>query len=148
MGRADMTSWNPDWATHPGDHLREYIEASGLTVEAFGAKHGLNARTVQAVIDRRIPVTDELAAALDSRSRAGGRRQGGYLDGDPAAVGWTAPACAGSGGLRPAVAGAERVMAIPRTRCHPDGTAQGTPGVGTQSVQTPRRAAVPIRDVR
>jgi HTH-type transcriptional regulator/antitoxin HigA len=57
--------WNPDWATHPGDHLREHIEASGLDADAFCARRKLGASTVKAVIDRRIPVTYDIAERLE-----------------------------------------------------------------------------------
>jgi HTH-type transcriptional regulator/antitoxin HigA len=57
--------WNPDWATHPGDHLREHIAVSGVGVAVFCRFWALDASEVNAVIDRRIPVTDYLAAALE-----------------------------------------------------------------------------------
>ena len=38
MMKTPANRWTPHWAIHPGEHLRECIEAHGLTTEEFARR--------------------------------------------------------------------------------------------------------------
>ena len=62
--RAD-TGWNPDWATHPGEHLAEYIEARGLTQADFARLTNMSPKLVSTILNGKNPVTAETAIRFE-----------------------------------------------------------------------------------
>lgn len=62
--REEMT-WNPDWATHPGQHLKEYLEVRGLKQAEFARLAGLTPKLVSEIINQKNPVTPETAIVLE-----------------------------------------------------------------------------------
>jgi HTH-type transcriptional regulator/antitoxin HigA len=67
MTAADKAAagWNPDWATHPGEHLDEHIEARGLSQAAFARLADLSPKLVSTIIAGKNPVTAETALKLE-----------------------------------------------------------------------------------
>ncbi len=57
--------WSPDWATHPGEHLEEHIDAHGWTQAEFARLSGLNKKLVSEIISGKNPVTPETAIVLE-----------------------------------------------------------------------------------
>jgi HTH-type transcriptional regulator/antitoxin HigA len=57
--------WTPDWATHPGEHLAEYIEAQGLSQAEFARLAGLTPKLISTIINRANPVTPDTAIKLE-----------------------------------------------------------------------------------
>jgi len=58
-------SWTPNWATHPGEHLGEYIEANGWSQADFARLAGLTPKLVSTIITGRNPVTPDTALRLE-----------------------------------------------------------------------------------
>lgn len=54
-----------DWATHPGDHLAEYIETNGWTQADFARLSGLSPKHVSTLVNGTNPVTPETAIKLE-----------------------------------------------------------------------------------
>ncbi|PSH68043.1 addiction module antidote protein, HigA family [Phyllobacterium brassicacearum] len=57
--------WTPHWATHPGQHLLECIEAHGLSVEEFARSAEVPAATIDAIIAGRRPITHAIALRFE-----------------------------------------------------------------------------------
>lgn len=51
----------PDWRTHPGDHLQEYLEVRGLTQAEFARLAGVTPKLVSEIISGKNPVSPESA---------------------------------------------------------------------------------------
>lgn len=60
--RADF---EPDWATHPGEHLDEYLEVNNWSQAEFARRSGLTPKLVSEIINRKNPVTPETALVLE-----------------------------------------------------------------------------------
>lgn len=60
-----MTAWAPDWATHPGEHLAEVLEARGWTQAEFARLAGMTPKHVSTIISGDNPVTAETAIRLE-----------------------------------------------------------------------------------
>lgn len=58
-------AWSPDWATHPGEHLAEYLETRGWTQAEFARLADLTPKLVSTVIRGKNPVTPETALKLE-----------------------------------------------------------------------------------
>lgn len=58
-------NWQPNWATHPGDHIAEHIEANGWTQAEFARLAGLSPKLVSTIINKSNPVTPETAIRLE-----------------------------------------------------------------------------------
>src|SRR4051812_22518860 len=58
-------SWSPDWATHPGSHLAEYIEVKGWTQAEFARIADLTAKLVSTIVSGKNPVTPETAIKFE-----------------------------------------------------------------------------------
>lgn len=54
-----------DWATHPGDHLRELIDLSGLSDAKWARKHGITPKTLCKLLAKKQRVTAETALKLE-----------------------------------------------------------------------------------
>lgn len=67
MGREaePRASWSPHWATHPGEHLAEQIEARGWSQAELARVADLTPELVGAIIAGREPVTLETAIRLE-----------------------------------------------------------------------------------
>lgn len=61
----DPPDWTPDWATHPGEHLAETIEANGWSQAEFARLSGLTPKLVSTIIAGRNPVTPDTAVKLE-----------------------------------------------------------------------------------
>lgn len=57
--------WKPDWCTHPGEHLAEYLEVRGWSPAEFAAVADIPQGTVEAIVGCREPVTPEIADRLE-----------------------------------------------------------------------------------
>ncbi len=55
----------PDWATHPGEHLEEYLEINGWTQAEFARRSGLTPKLVSDIVNQKNPVTPETALVLE-----------------------------------------------------------------------------------
>ena len=58
-------SWTPNWATHPGEHLAEYIDSKGWTQADFARVTDLTPKLVSTIINGRNRVTPETALKLE-----------------------------------------------------------------------------------
>jgi HTH-type transcriptional regulator/antitoxin HigA len=65
MARSDEGVWSPNWATHPGDHLAEYIEVNGWSQAEFARIADLSSKLVSTIVARKNPVTPETAIKLE-----------------------------------------------------------------------------------
>jgi HTH-type transcriptional regulator/antitoxin HigA len=57
--------WKPNWATHPGEHLLEHLEARGLSQAQFARLAGLSPKLVSTIMTGTNPVTAETAIKLE-----------------------------------------------------------------------------------
>jgi HTH-type transcriptional regulator/antitoxin HigA len=57
--------WSPNWATHPGEHLEEYLDVRGWSQADFVRLSGLNKKLVSEIISCKNPVTPETAIVLE-----------------------------------------------------------------------------------
>jgi addiction module HigA family antidote len=57
--------FSPDWATHPGEHLQEYLEARDITEAAFAETTGLALDHLRKILNRESSVTPEIAAVFE-----------------------------------------------------------------------------------
>lgn len=62
---AKKDDWSPDWATHPGEHLAEYIEDRGWSQAEFGRLADMSPKHVSTIINGSNPVTAETALKLE-----------------------------------------------------------------------------------
>lgn len=51
----------PDWRTHPGEHLQEYLEARGWSQADFARQAGMTPKLVSEIISAKNPVSPETA---------------------------------------------------------------------------------------
>lgn len=65
LGAEAMTEWAPDWATHPGEHLAEHIEARGWSQAEFARLANMTPKLVSTIISGANPVTAETAIKLE-----------------------------------------------------------------------------------
>ncbi len=56
--------WAPDWATHPGEHLAEYLEVRGWSQAEFARLAELTPKLVSEIINGKNPVTPDTAIKL------------------------------------------------------------------------------------
>ncbi len=66
MATKATDGFSPNWTTHPGDHLAEYLEVRALSQAEFARKAGLTAKHVSEIVNRKAPVTAETALKLES----------------------------------------------------------------------------------
>lgn len=64
-GLQEDRGWSPNWATHPGEHLAEQIEARGWSQAGFARLAGLTPKLVSTIISGRNPVKPETAIKLE-----------------------------------------------------------------------------------
>jgi len=57
--------WTPNWATHPGEHLEEYLDVRGLRQAEFARLAGVTPKLVSEIINGKNPVTPETAIAFE-----------------------------------------------------------------------------------
>lgn len=57
--------WSPNWATHPGAHLAELIEARGWSQADLARLANLTPKLISTIISGRNPVTPETAIKLE-----------------------------------------------------------------------------------
>ena len=60
-----MTPWAPDWATHPGEHLDEFLETRGWSQAEFARLAGMTPKHVSTIISGDNPITAETAIRLE-----------------------------------------------------------------------------------
>ena len=58
-------AWSPDSATHPGEHLAEYLDVRGLSQAEFARLAGLTPKLVSTIIKGTNPVTPDTAIKLE-----------------------------------------------------------------------------------
>jgi HTH-type transcriptional regulator/antitoxin HigA len=57
--------WAPNWATHPGEHLAEHLEARGWSQAEFARLAGLSPKLVSTIIGAANPVSVGTAIKLE-----------------------------------------------------------------------------------
>lgn len=57
--------WLPDWATHPGEHLAEYLDERGLTQAEFARLADMTPKLVSTIVKGANPVSPETALKLE-----------------------------------------------------------------------------------
>jgi len=62
---AETGQWAPGWATHPGEHLAEYIEAHGWSQAEFARLADLTPKLVSTIVNGANPITPETAIKLE-----------------------------------------------------------------------------------
>lgn len=62
---AERGNWTPNWATHPGEHLAEYIGAKGWSQAEFSRLAGLTPKLVSTIISGANPVSPDTALRLE-----------------------------------------------------------------------------------
>lgn len=58
-------NWAPQWATHPGEHLEEYIQERGWSQAEFARIADMTPKLVSTIINGSNPVTPETAIKLE-----------------------------------------------------------------------------------
>ena len=57
--------WQPDWATHPGEHLAEYLEERAMSQADFARVAGMTPKLVSTIVNGENPVTPDTAIKLE-----------------------------------------------------------------------------------
>lgn len=60
-----VRGFEPNWSTHPGEHLGEYLEENGWSQAELARRAGLTPKLVSEVINGKNPVTPETALKLE-----------------------------------------------------------------------------------
>jgi HTH-type transcriptional regulator/antitoxin HigA len=50
-------AFNPNWTTHPGDHLQEYLEIRGWSQAEFARRAKMTPKHVSEIINHKAPLT-------------------------------------------------------------------------------------------
>jgi|GEM_PF-3001574 len=58
-------AWSPDWATHPGEHVAEYLDINNWTAADLAQATGLPTAQINAILCGASPVTAESAARFE-----------------------------------------------------------------------------------
>jgi len=62
---ASIRGFNPDWTTHPGEHLAEYLETRELSQAEFARQAGMTPKHVSEIVNGKAPVMAETALKLE-----------------------------------------------------------------------------------
>lgn len=62
---ANQKNWSPDWATHPGEHLAEYLEDRNWSQAEFARLADMSPKHVSTIINGTNPVTAETALKFE-----------------------------------------------------------------------------------
>lgn len=68
---SEDNDFRPNWATHPGDHLAEYMEVTEMDLDALHTSTGIPKDKLIAILDptqargKRAPVTEAEAEAFE-----------------------------------------------------------------------------------
>ncbi len=57
--------FQPDWVTHPGEHLAEYLESWGISQAELADRTGLHRKTINAIINGTMSITADTAVLLE-----------------------------------------------------------------------------------
>jgi len=57
--------FQPDWVTHPGEHLAEYLESWGISQAELADRTGLHIKTINEIINGNAPLTPATALLLE-----------------------------------------------------------------------------------
>ena len=60
-----IRGFNPNWSTHPGEHLDEYLELNGWSQAEFARRAGLTPKLVSDILNGKNPVTPDTAMKLE-----------------------------------------------------------------------------------
>jgi HTH-type transcriptional regulator / antitoxin HigA len=60
-----VRGFEPNWSTHPGEHLEEYLEVNGWSQADFARFAGLTPKLVSDIINQKNPVSPETALKLE-----------------------------------------------------------------------------------
>jgi len=63
--------WNPDWRTHPGDHLAEYLEVRGWSQAEFARRVKMTPKHVSEIIHHKAPLTAPYALRFERVFKGG-----------------------------------------------------------------------------
>lgn len=61
----EITGFDPDWAVHPGETLREVLELSGMTQAELARRCDLTAKHVNRVMQGAAPISVDVAIRLE-----------------------------------------------------------------------------------
>ena len=56
----------PNWATHPGDHVQEYLGVRGWSQAQLARQAGLTTKLVSDIVNHKNPVTPDTALKLEA----------------------------------------------------------------------------------
>ncbi len=57
--------FEPNWSTHPGEHIDEYLEVNGWSQAELARRAGLTPKLVSEIINGKNPVTPDTALKLE-----------------------------------------------------------------------------------
>jgi HTH-type transcriptional regulator / antitoxin HigA len=60
-----VRGFEPNWSTHPGEHLEEYLEVNGWSQAELARRAGLTPKLVSEIINKKNPVTPATALKLE-----------------------------------------------------------------------------------
>ena len=63
--KAKSRGFEPNWATHPGEHIEEYLEVNGWSQAELARRAGMTPKLVSEIIYKKNPVTPETALKLE-----------------------------------------------------------------------------------
>lgn len=66
MARTNVVrSFEPNWATHPGEHIEEYLEVLGWTQAELARRAAMTPKLVSQIVSHKNPVTPDTAMKLE-----------------------------------------------------------------------------------
>ncbi len=65
VATAQETSFQPNWAIHPGEMLEEYLETLGVSQAEFARRADLTPKLVNTILKGHNPVESDTALALE-----------------------------------------------------------------------------------
>ena len=60
-----LRGFEPSWATHPGEHIAEYLEVNRWSQAELARRAGLTPKLVSEIVNQKNPVTPETALKLE-----------------------------------------------------------------------------------
>ena len=64
-GKFRSSGFKPNWSTHPGEHIEDYLGVKGWSQAELARRAGLTPKLVSEIINGKNPVTPETALKLE-----------------------------------------------------------------------------------